>query len=460
MNPRLVPTVALVAITAVLVACVPATANVITVSWQGTAMYTYIQDGIDAASPGDTVEVAPGIYEGPWNRDLDFGGTPLTLIAPSGPTLTALNCESAGRAFFFHSGEDTTAIVSGFRITGALADSGGGAYCRNGSSPKFVDCDFAYNAATDRGGALCCDSSSPTIRGCSFIENVATGGTYPYGGAIACVSGSAPTVSDTDFDGNLSVRMGGAVYLNSSPATFVRCDFTNNNTGTYGYSGATAALASTNGASFTDCSFRGNGLLETAVGGLYASGSTVAVTDCDFIGNAAGQGAGIHFTSSSTGTVTGCTFADNSTYWGSAAAGIHFHMSSGPVVSNCTFVANADCHISLEDCSPTIEYCVLAFATQGGAIICETDGEPVVHHCFIYENAGGDSLCGTSYHDNMFDDPLFCDYPGGDYTLCADSPCLAGVTWPQPVGAHGQGCAACGSAVEQASWGIIKSRYR
>jgi len=458
MNPRLAPAVAGIVLAGVLAYVLPAPADVITVSWQGTAMYTYIQDGIDAASPGDTVEVAPGVYTGPWNRDLDFGGTPLTLVAPGGRDVTTINCEAAGRGFYFHSGEDTNSVVSGFSITGASADSGGGAYCLYGSRPKFADCSFQQNVAGERGGGLCCRNASPVLRGCVFIENVATGGTYPYGGAIACHFGAAPLVANTEFDWNYA-KSGGAVYLNSSPATFVGCDFTNNSVTAYGYSGAAASLVGTHGASFTDCSFRDNGHNEPSVGGgIYATNSTVTVTDCEFLDNWAGQGTGIHFTGGAAGWVTGCTFAGNDSDW-SAAAGIHFHMSSGPAISGCTFVDNEDDHISLEECSPTIEYSILAFA-GGKPVVCETDGEPIIHHCFVYGNAEGDSLCGTSYHDNMFDDPLLCGYPGGDYTLCADSPCLPGVTWPQLVGAYPQGCPACGSPVEPTTWGVIKARYR
>ena len=451
---------AAIALVLLLAAALPAAATVITVAADGSGMYTNIQDGIDVASPGDTVEVAAGVYTGEGNRDLDFGGVPITLVAPSGHDLTTIDCEAAGRGFFFGSGEDTSAIVSGFRITGAQADTGAGAYCRNGSSPKFVGCRFELNNATDRGGGLCCVASSPVVRDCEFVENGALGGAYPCGGAVVCLSGAAPLISDTDFDGNLAHRIGGAVYCHTSPATFVRCDFANNNIGSYGYSGACVALVTASAATFTDCTFRENGLTEAAVGGgLYVSGSTIAVTDCEFIGNSAGEGGGIHFTENSSGAVTGCTFADNNSIWGDGA-GISFFAGCEPTVSGCTFVANYDHDMIFKNASPIVEYCILAFGIGGQVVNCYEVANPTIHHCFIYENAGGDSLCGENYHDNVWADPLFCGVEGGNYTLCADSPCLPGVTWPSLVGAHDQGCDACGSAVETVTWGAIKAVYR
>ncbi len=105
-----------------------------------------IQEGISAAESGDTVLVYPGTYSGPLNRDTDFGGAKVVLRGVAGPELTVIDCEHAGRAFLFQSGEEPTTIVEGFTITGGRG--------------RYGD-----------GGAILCEDSSPTIRSCVFEAN-------------------------------------------------------------------------------------------------------------------------------------------------------------------------------------------------------------------------------------------------------------------------------------------------
>ena len=419
-----------------------------------------IQQGIDAAVAGDVVQVAAGTYTGVLNRDLDFGGVNITLESESGAGATVIDCESAGRGFFFHSGEDTTSVIRGFTISSAVADSGAGAYCISGSSPRFEECTFTDCVAVLRGGGLCCDASSPVARDCEFVQNMVTGSgrSSGYGGGMSCLSGSAPLITGTEFRYNYAQQGGGGLFSRDSSLQVGQCLFLENTGASYAAGGG-ARLINSDGTTFTDCEFRANGVYDGVGGGLHSAGSDVTVEDCLFIDNISGAAGGIHFSQATSSTVTGCTFIRNSGSW-SAAGAIKCYSEAAPVISNCTFVANSKHQVWCDEASPTLEYCIFALSPNGSPVLCENPTAiPSVHHCFVFENVGGDTLCGD-YHDIEYADPLFCDIDSDDLTLCADSPCLPGVTWAELVGAEGAGCAACGSAVEQRTWGVIKAMYR
>ena len=239
------------------------------------------------------------------------------------------------------------------------------------------------------------------------------------------------------------------------------CDFIGNNLLSYGNEGGGAGVIFSSGVVFTGCTFEENGTTQTIIGaGLHVSASDITVTDCVFMNNVAGQSGGAHFTEGSSGTVSGCTFAGNVTDWG-AAGGIGCVLGANPTITNCTFVDNEDYHVWCSGSSPTIEYSILAFALIGGAVSCSQGTEtPHIHHCFVCANAGGDTLCGGNFHDIVNSDPLFCNRANEEFTLCENSLCLPGATWPSLVGAHGQGCPPCESATEPKSWGAIKAIYR
>lgn len=418
-----------------------------------------IQQGINVATEGDTVLVASGTYTGSLNRDLDFGGTNLSLISESGQGFTDIDCDYLGRGFFFHSGEDTTSVVRGFSITNAVADTGAGAYCVNGSSPRFEECTFTDNTAQNRGGGLRCDASSPIVRYCEFSLNVVDEPTLrsAYGGGMCFLSGSSPLIVDTDFIENLAYG-GGGIYSNNSSPQLVRCDFTGNLVEDYGVGGG-VMLNNSDGAVFTDCGFWGNGVATCVGGAIRSDYSAITVTDCVFVDNISGTGGGLRMSGANSTTVTGCTFIGNTGSW-SAAGAIQCLFDASPTITNCTIVGNGKHQVWCQGASPTLEYCILAFAPTGLAVLCDEGTEtPSISHCFVFGNAEGDSLCGGNYHDNEYVNPLLCDWEMDDVTLCADSPCLPGATWPSLVGAQDAGCAACGTAVEEMSWGVIKAMY-
>ncbi len=210
-----------------------ATAKVIHVPEGRT--YRNIQAGIDAASNGDVVEVAPNpnpyypvAYSGPGNVNLDFHNKAITVrsrIDPNNPSWDIINSTiidcggmpaavltAVNRAFRFHSGEGAGSQVIGFTIKNGYARGPKGADGVSGfigdtwrnykgrpwqTSPPFetlppgTDPCTLPPAALDGsnaaigdgyGGAILCEknsstdaNSSPTIAYCVFENCTATG---------------------------------------------------------------------------------------------------------------------------------------------------------------------------------------------------------------------------------------------------------------------------------------------
>jgi hypothetical protein len=176
-----------------------------------------IQAAIDASSNGDMVLVADGTYKGPGNKDLDFRGKELTVQSENGPQKTIIDCEKEGRGFYFHSGELSDAVVSGFTITnGYSRDHGGGIYVIN-STPTITNCIIINNTASSNsnnsqgGGIYLGNAGSPTIANCVIAKNVSNylgGGIYIYN--------SRPYIINTTITRNVAIN-GGGIYVRYKP---------------------------------------------------------------------------------------------------------------------------------------------------------------------------------------------------------------------------------------------------
>lgn len=156
-----------------------------------------IQAGIDAASDGDTVLVADGVYTGEGNRDLDFGGRDIILRSEHGPGLTTIDCQGSAdephRAFYFHSKESPEAKVDGFTIRNGYLPTGGagGAIRCDSSSPTIANNIITQNYAKDAGGGIFCLNSAPVIAGNVFINNSSdAGGAINLSRSDAMISGN------------------------------------------------------------------------------------------------------------------------------------------------------------------------------------------------------------------------------------------------------------------------------
>lgn len=402
-----------------------AQADVVRVDWLGGGDYMTLEDGIAAASEGDTVLVAAGTYTGTGNKNLDFEGVNIVLLSESGPEATVINVGGyqSNRAIYFHTGEDSTSMVSGFTITNGYIYNAGGIYIGTGCSPIIEDCIFTYHQG-QHGGAIYMTGSASVIRDCEFTSNSGD----QHGGGISCWD-STPVVARCEFNGNGS-GYGGGISCRASDVEIFDCSF-ELNSGSYG--GAISLAEDTSG----------------------------TVTRCLFKENSAGlSGGAMSFLLGADVTVTDCLMVDNvATLFG----GCVYCQEAAPLVSNCTMVGgsapSAGGIYCLTNGNATFEADVLALCRNGGAM-AGSGSNPTTTHCIIYGNTGGDALVGTEI-DNMVYDPLFCDADAGDFTHCADSQCLAvNNGWGVAVGSEEMGCPPCETTVQSMSWGAVKALYR
>ena len=183
--------------------------------------YGTIQAGIDAASEGDTVLVAPGTYTGAANKNLDFKGTDLVLRSEAGAESTVIDCEGAGKGIFFRSGETRASSIEGLTITGGVSpDSSyvrdGGAVEMRGGVANIRDCVIRGNSALPfgyGGGVVIWPQSPETIEvvNCVIEEN-----TSAYGAGLtwwADVDSVGLVLDGCSIVGNDAQRAGGGLWL-------------------------------------------------------------------------------------------------------------------------------------------------------------------------------------------------------------------------------------------------------
>lgn len=187
-----------------------------------------IQAGIDAASNGDTVLVANGIYTGTGNRDLDFNGKTIVVKSVNGADYTTIDCELSGRGFYFHNGEGASSVVDGFTITKGNGFNGGAIYCDN-SSPTIINNIITENSTQNHGGAIYCENySSPNI-----LNNIINNNSAPYqGGAICCFSNSGPFILNNTILGN-SAKFYGGIKCGTGTITNITGNIIVHNTALY-----------------------------------------------------------------------------------------------------------------------------------------------------------------------------------------------------------------------------------
>lgn len=387
-----------------------------------------IQEAINAASVGDVVLIADGIYTGPNNRDLDLLGKAITVRSANGPENCVIDCQGSDfdphRGFDIHLGEGLDTIIEGLTII-------------NG-----------YTADGEDGGGINCESASPTIAGNLITQNYSAHD----GGGVAGDQSSARIEHNT-ISGNTAWRDGGGIYGDSSELVINRNTISENEAlneegggikgrgagyslrvtnnliygnVAHGNSGGGIALA------YTTAEIIGNVIEANETsnrgGAIYAVGGALRMNDNRLVGNIADVSGGGIYTFQGMPQLENNLFLDNSAVNDGGALG--FRDPSGTVfIRHSTFHGNT-AGVGGAVCIDNDNYTTTRVRFRRSILwgnspdeVHVLAGNPDFEYCNIQ---GG--FTGTG---NINQDPLFVTGPGGDFYLSSiaagqatDSPCI------------------------------------
>ena len=349
---------------------VPSVVHAATLSVGANQAYTSIQSAINAAAPGDTIEVDAGTYRERLSIQksitlIGLQGSASTRIRPDGGTVVAIKSATVAMTGFEIAnngdgqGFDIDAATATFddldvhdhrNMAGNGVVSGtanGGGMRISASTVAVANSNFNGNYADEWGGAIMALASTVTVRTTDFGNNFAKG----RGGAIAERSQSVVAVSDAIFDTNGSHGGGGAAYITESAkgtfdnAVFVN-DYTDQNGGPGGaiYVEGAGSLADVGTSAFTtDVAWASGGAVYVSNGrfqsdgnvfdgntsrqdgvAVYLAGSSVMGSSLDTFQNQVGaagrNGGGVFGAGTSLASIDRAVFDANSATHGGAIA--------------------------------------------------------------------------------------------------------------------------------------------
>ncbi|MCB1162138.1 hypothetical protein KDL67_05570 [bacterium] len=435
-----------------------------TVQPDGNGDVPTIWEAMLAASDGDEIVLGDGVFTGEGNRDFIFFRS-VTLRSASGSAARCvIDCEGSPgaphRAFTLQDFDDWARVKSltirnGYAGgPGSEGPFGGAVRCKQGAAVHFDHCRFENCHAETAGGAVSADHAGELkFRDCVFAGN-----------------------SSDDF--------AAAVHGMSTTCLLLGCTLTGN----VGGAGQAhiVALAGTSRPwpqRVVDCTFRGNtgGALWVEGGGLEMSGTVfegdpragvvvsstvgqpVVVEDCAIhdvedaspLSLSSDTPAGQPYAEL---VVSRCVLANNAggdrtlILRGAAA-----HVSDVTLWGNGAFYALGLMGNS-SSMRAVVERVIVADPSGQQSALYSTPSSTLSLRCSNFQHGwAGYAESWLGVGGNIDADPLFCDPAGGDFTLHANSPCVAAVNGCGTMGALDVGCELL--AVEDASFGAVKALY-
>jgi len=316
-----------------------------------------IQAGIDVAADGDTVLVQPGTYF----ENINYNGKHITVASLFLTTQdttyisqTVIDGNENGSVVTFDSGEDSTAVMTGFTISDGSAQFGGGIYCCD-SSPRLKNITISDNFATEAGGGVYCYNSSPGLEDIIVTSNISS----DCGGGVQFWNSNSIIINITIID-NFAQWYGGGIQCYLSNPTLQNITLSNNHA-------------------------------VDAGGGLNCNQSSPHLSNSNITGNTANYGGGLNCYDNSNPILQDVTISDNSVQFN--GGGINCYINSNPSLENVTLSDNsADSYgggISIEQSAPILFNATITSNTAliGGGISCYDNSSPSIDNATISENS-------------------------------------------------------------------------
>jgi len=346
--------------------------------------FNTIQEGIDAAQSGDTVQVVAGDYE---EDDVKFKDGITLQGAGAEVTKIIVTADYAGSII------DVTNVKSGV-IDGFTIDGGGAG--EKGFYLSRSEVKITNNIVTNtKYRGLDAWSSKPTISKNQFVKNLGTGiylkrsdaivtgnKINENGEGIFCEAKANATIADNE----IFLNQGYGISLSGSAPTIRNNQITDNDSsGIYAESRANATIEENTisangycgiGGSSSDLTIRKNDIMENAAEGIKLSASDPTISENEIVGN----WYGIWLASISGGSVSHNTIEE------SGESGIYISGGTTVITDNASSM-NAKAGIYCDSSSPTIERNTVT-DNSGCGVDCGGSANPTIVNNTISLNSG------------------------------------------------------------------------